>query len=112
VIRAKNSLLALNKLGKTLAPDALGPDCHAEVAGGIVSQGHNLLVRGAGCAGFGKPGDRIGVAAKIGPLRGNGGPTKTIALLKHSPAINHAGPVLQSGSARVKRSKPTSGLRS
>jgi len=56
-------------------------------AGPITSQGHNL-VSGATC-GFGAAGDLFNMNPLLGPLRDNGGPTPTQALLPGSPAIDH-----------------------
>jgi hypothetical protein len=73
-----SSILALNS-----APG--GPNC----SGGVDSGGHNLVGKTAGCAFAQKPSDKVNVAnAHIGPLASNGGPTKTIALLTGSPALN------------------------
>jgi fibronectin-binding autotransporter adhesin len=61
------------------------PDCK----GTISSAGHNLVGKTLGCAGFGlTPTDKRNVDAKLGLLAANGGPTRTLALLVGSPAIN------------------------
>jgi hypothetical protein len=54
------------------------------------SLGHNLIGAAGGFAGaFAQAGDQTGVAdAMLGPLAGNGGPTRTHALLAGSPAID------------------------
>ena len=54
--------------------------------GAIVSGGHNLE-SGNDC-GFGEPSDLTNVDPMLGPLRNNGGPTMTHALLGASPALN------------------------
>ena len=60
--------------------------------GTFTSKGHNLVtVISAGCVGFTGPGDFSVADPKIGQLANNGGPTKTIALRKGSPAIGKAG---------------------
>ena len=74
-----NSIVALNRAGSR--PN----DCH----GTFDSFGGNLLSTMAGCRGF------VGSALiapdpKLGGLRDNGGPTKTLALLRGSPAIGKA----------------------
>jgi hypothetical protein len=56
-------------------------------AGAITSQGHNL-VSGTSC-GFSAAGDLSIMNPLLGPLRDNGGPTPTQALLAGSPAIDH-----------------------
>ena len=75
-----NSLLARNT-----APT--GPDC----SGTVTSGGHNLIGNVSGCSGFTGPGDIVRPNPRIGALADNGGPTKTVALLRRSPAINRAG---------------------
>ena len=76
-----NSLIALNKL---TGMSASGIDC----AGAFMSGGHNL--RGTdemGCTGFTGTGDIVRAHPKLGKLARNGGPTKTVALKRGSPAI-------------------------
>jgi CSLREA domain-containing protein len=55
----------------------------------LTSNGHNLS-DGSDC-GFTAPGDRQNIAAKLGPLRDNGGATDTVALLPGSGAIDAGG---------------------
>jgi hypothetical protein len=72
-------------------------DCAYATSAG--SGGHNLIGTGTGCGGSfvnGTKGDKVGsnahkIAAGLGALASNGGPTKTQALLSGSPAINMAG---------------------
>lgn len=71
------------------------PDCSASA---VTSAGHNLIGKGDDCTGLTNAvdGDKVGSAAapinpRLGTLAANGGPTKTLALLKGSPAINAAG---------------------
>ena len=85
-----NSLLALNRLGSGERNDCDGNQP-------FDSLGHNLVSTSAPsgvCEGFagmsGPPSDIVDVAPRIGKLKRNGGPTKTIALRKRSPAINRA----------------------
>lgn len=69
----KNSIVASN-----------GPrNCNASVT----SRGYNLEHPGTSC-GFNGTGDLSNTDPKLGPLQDNGGPTKTHALLKGSPAID------------------------
>ena len=63
--------------------------------GGIISRGHNLSNdaaggdNGVGPGGLlNQPGDIRNTNPQIGPLADNGGPTKTMALLSNSPAID------------------------
>jgi hypothetical protein len=80
-----------------------GADCFAgpwgKVSKGRVrSGGHNLIGSGDDCAGVvdGVRADLVGtpgqpIAARLAPLRANGGATRTHALLPGSPAIDRAG---------------------
>jgi predicted outer membrane repeat protein len=66
-----------------------GPDC----SGDITSLGYNLVGSIEGCSYAAAQGDLVGtrgkpIDAKLAPLRNNGGPTKTRALLPGSPAID------------------------
>jgi hypothetical protein len=84
-VEVENSLVALNRLG-----DGARSDCAGDA---VTSLGHNLLT-GLGpsgaCTGFDDPTDRVRSNPRIGLLKANGGPTRTIALLAHSPALNKA----------------------
>src|SRR5205085_11610676 len=80
----KSTLIALNTA-------SVGPD----VSGEVTSQGFNLIGKNDFSDGFTASTDQTGTAAapldpKFDPagLRNNGGPTKTIALLSNSPAID------------------------
>ena len=64
------------------------PDC----SGAIASGGHNIVGSTEGCAFTPATGDLTGVDPKLGPLQDNGGPTRTHALLKGSPAIGAGDP--------------------
>ena len=89
VVNVKNTLIALNTAtGMTPTPDVQGP---------FTSQGFNLIGKADGSTGFTGPGDQTGTIAspldpKLDPngLQDNGGPTRTIALLFGSPAIDKA----------------------
>ncbi len=86
-LAVKNSLIALNQA------TCLGcgsPDCINE-QDPFTSGGNNLLSTKENCSGFDLPSDRERSNPKIGALKDNGGPTKTIALKQGSPAINKAG---------------------
>jgi CSLREA domain-containing protein len=94
----KNSLIALNS-------GTVGPDCAGFP---FVSGGGNLLTSAADCMGFAA--DIADPIPKIATLAGNGGPTKTIALKKGSPAINQAGATAPKRDQRgVKRKDPDIG---
>ena len=64
-------------------------DTSANCLGDVSSQGHNL--DSGNTCGLTGPGDKISTNALLGPLASNGGPTRTLALAKGSPAINAAG---------------------
>jgi len=68
-----------------------GGNCGGAVsAEGFVSRGHNLSSDGA-CPALTQASDLKKIAAKVGPLQDNGGPTLTHALLDGSPAIDAGG---------------------
>jgi hypothetical protein len=81
-----NSLIALNSApGFTDCGDDGGPGQDYD------SLGHNLIGDYTDCQGFGASGDFVNPNPKLGRLKNNGGPTRTMALKKGSPAINKAG---------------------
>jgi hypothetical protein len=59
--------------------------------GTIISRGYNLSSDDGGGFLTG-PGDLVNTNPRLGPLRNNGGPTRTHALLLNSPAINAGDP--------------------
>lgn len=78
---------------------AFNPTNHtsSDVFGDFTSQGYNLIGRTDDATGFDGPGDMTGTATsplnpQLRPLAGNGGPTKTHALSRRSPAINTGDP--------------------
>jgi CSLREA domain-containing protein len=83
----KNTIVALNLVDATgTAPD---------LSGVFTDGGHNLIGIGSGSTGIftGLNGNFVGTMAnsidpKLGPLQNNGGPTKTMALLSGSKAID------------------------
>jgi CSLREA domain-containing protein len=84
LVQAANTLIAGNlPLGQT------GTDC----TGSLSSLGYNLVGTIAGCTIVGvQTSNRIGLDPRLGPLRDNGGPTFTHALLPGSPAIDAGNP--------------------
>jgi len=82
-VTLRNTILA----GNTSAPST-GPDNPDNCAGGVTSAGHNL--ESANTCGLKKPGDMKNRNPKLGTLASNGGPTRTLALKKGSPAIDAA----------------------
>lgn len=62
------------------------PDCY----GSLASTGHNLIGDTTGCGFLAQPSDLTDVAAVLGPLAANGGPTATHLPLAGSPAIDAA----------------------
>ena len=112
-----NTVVALNTVAtsRALVPSdcSLGRPRPAP----FVSLGHNLIGSpDSTCTGFGAT-DLFGGKLKLGKLADNGGPTKTIALMKGSRAIGRAEPdavrVDQRGVKRGNKptSAPTSGER-
>jgi hypothetical protein len=102
IVAVQNSIAALNTIG---APGT-SADCGGSA---FTSAGVNLFTNLTGCTGFGPP-NLLTSNPKLGKLKNNGGPTKTIELKKGSSAINHAG----SGSPKrdqrgEKRKKPDIG---
>jgi hypothetical protein len=81
-VNVKNSIIALNTAATS------GPD----VSGNFVSAGFNLIGKTDGSSGFTATTDQTGLNPMLDPngLQNNGGPTKTIALLFGSPAIDKA----------------------
>lgn len=93
----RNALIALNRADF----GASFPDCNANIESG----GHNLLGDDDGCSGL-VGSDLVRANPKISKLRDNGGPTKTVALKRGSPAIGKAGNDAPSRDQRgVKRDK-------
>jgi hypothetical protein len=85
----RNSIIALNTVG---ASRTTRNDC-AFALSRPTSLGHNLLsTTGPNevCLGFDEPGDKIRSNPKIGALKRNGGPTKTVGLKRGSAAIGNA----------------------
>jgi len=80
VVRVKSSIIALN-IANSQARD---------VNGAVTSGGFNLIGNASGSTGFTQSTDQTGLDPKLDPagLQNNGGPTRTIALLMGSPAID------------------------
>ena len=88
-----NTVVALNTVA-TSRTRSIPSDCSLGWArpAPFVSLGHNLIGNpDSSCTGFGAT-DLFGGKLKLGKLADNGGPTKTIALLKGSRAIGRAEP--------------------
>jgi hypothetical protein len=81
-IQLRNTIAASNGQHVNLAT---GP------AGGFISQGHNLC-SDSGSDFLTAPDDWTNTDPMLGPLQDNGGPTKTMALLSSSPALNAGDP--------------------
>ena len=58
-----------------------------DITGGIANSGYNLIGKSAGGSGY-VPSDILDVDPLLGSLSDNGGPTKTMAMLPGSPAID------------------------
>ena len=67
-------------------------DCMLMSTGSLVSIGFNLVESTGNCV-FDADGDIIGLDPQLGPLRDNGGPTQTHALMFGSPAIDAGNPI-------------------
>jgi fibronectin-binding autotransporter adhesin len=80
---AKATLLATILAGNS-APPGAGPDCR----GTVHTAGHNLVGKTSGCNYLAGPGDQLNKNPMLGALQSNGGPTKTMALLAGSLAID------------------------
>ena len=80
VMATRNTIIA----GNTAVP---GPD----VYGNLGSQGYNLVRNVNGGSGFTAT-DRLNVDPLLGALQNNGGPTRTMALMPGSPALNAGAP--------------------
>jgi CSLREA domain-containing protein len=87
-VQVDNTLLALNRL---ISENGTPSDCDDGGTTGIDSGGHNLRSDASGQCAFEGSGDLFRSNPRIGQLAENGGPTKTIALGRRSPAINRAG---------------------
>lgn len=95
VVHLQDSIIALN----TDASSMPGPDCF----GSVTSLGHSLLGSNQNCTYAAGPGDIVNVDPQLGPLADNGGPTKSVAPLATSPAIDAGSSALgtdQRGSPR------------
>jgi predicted outer membrane repeat protein len=84
-VELRNSIVS----GNTATPGQPGPDCY----GTVQSQGYNIVSDLTDCTIAGTPtGNVTGVGAGLAPLADNGGPTKTVALLPGSPALDGGDP--------------------
>jgi hypothetical protein len=92
---------SMAKVGGTIVAGntAFNPTNHvsSDVFGDFASEGYNLVGRVDDATGFDGPGDMTGTATslinpQLRPLAGNGGPTKTHALSRKSPAVNAGDP--------------------
>ena len=84
IFEVRNSLIALNEVGQG---GLVANDCEGET---FTSLGSNLLSTKVECDGFTQPTDLERANPKLGTLRKNGGPTKTIELKRGSAAIGNA----------------------
>jgi hypothetical protein len=80
-VEVENSILSGNR-------QAGGPETDCTPA--ITSLGHNFVHKNGNCTAFTMLSDLAGKDPKLGKLRANGGPTKTLAVEKHSPVIGKA----------------------
>lgn len=101
-----NTILALNH-----AASPGSAECGQGVGDAITSQGRNLFaVAPSACPAFTSPPNIVQANPRLGQLRSNGGPTKTIALKKGSKAVNRASAAAPSRDQRgVRRRNPDIG---
>ncbi|MFL5798923.1 MAG: choice-of-anchor Q domain-containing protein [Actinomycetota bacterium] len=81
----KAAILALN-----IAPAAGGPNCF----GPVHSKGHNVLGTTTDCTFTIQASDQLDSNPRLGALAPNGGPTRTLALLNGSPALDDIPPAV------------------
>src|SRR5438477_6229602 len=86
VLNIKSTIAALNTNNSSASTGT-------DVSGFFTSAGFNLIGKSDGSTGFNAATDLTGTVAaplnpKLGPLKNNGGPTYTMALLSGSPAID------------------------
>jgi hypothetical protein len=81
----------LNALNTIVADNTAASD--PDLYGSLSSSGYNLIGNSSGGSGYADT-DLLDVDAKLGTLQDNGGPTKTMALLAGSPALNAGDPQL------------------
>ena len=90
-INLSNTLIMANLNG---VATPVSDDCD----GTLTSQGYNWIEdNGPGCITPLGTGDQTGAGNTLGPLRNNGGPTETLALLSGSSAINAGNPAAPDG---------------
>ncbi|HKP37018.1 MAG TPA: choice-of-anchor Q domain-containing protein [Pyrinomonadaceae bacterium] len=102
-VTLENTIIAGNTAANGLGDAAGAPTPGPNVDGAVTSNGHNLLGVATDAAGFTGTGDKTGANAMLAALADNGGPTRTMALLAGSAAID-AG--VAAGSATDQRGQP------
>jgi hypothetical protein len=85
-----NGYSTVNLRGTLLADNLVGQNANEcfSISGSIFSQGYNLLQTSAGCSLSSTTNNKLDIDALLEPLKSNGGPTPTRALLDGSPAID------------------------
>lgn len=88
-----NTIVAMNDPGAGGGGGVNGSAGAADVGGVASSHGYNLIGESNVSTGFTSVGDQTGTTitpldANLGPLQNNGGPTKTLAILPGSPALD------------------------
>ena len=79
-------------LSSTIRNSILAGNSGGDCAGSYISGDYNIVQDTTGCSLVGGGHDITGVSPNLGALRFNGGPTQTMYLLAHSPAINGGNP--------------------
>jgi hypothetical protein len=96
---ARNTAKGSSSSGGNLSGSGAARLLNTIVAGGVATTGSNCDaavmssshdLEDVDTCGLHGSGDRVNKNPRLGQLQNNGGPTKTIALRRHSPAINHA----------------------
>jgi hypothetical protein len=87
VLYLRNTIVA----GNDALDHASGYSRPSDLQGILSSSGYNLIGNSAGVTAF-DPTDLLNVDARLGPLQDGGGPTRTMALLPGSPALNAGDP--------------------
>lgn len=84
----QNTIIAGNTAANGLGDPAGAPTPGPNVDGTVISNGHNLLGVATDAGGFGGSGDKTNANPALAALANNGGPTRTMALLAGSAAVD------------------------
>jgi hypothetical protein len=87
-VTLENTIIAANTAANGAGDTTGAPTPGPNVDGAVTSNGHNLLGTAAEATGFTGTGDQTGAIPMLAALADNTGPTKTMALMPGSPAID------------------------